>query len=94
MPCARKESAEAVLACSDSASAAVIWGRSISARSGSPKADCTVIGPKASAAASGVYTATKTAAAVASAEYFQQWIEAMIGWIVMARLSSLLFFFI
>ena len=39
IPCARNMSGEAVLARSESASAGVICGRSISARSGSPSAD-------------------------------------------------------
>ena len=93
MPWARKISAAAVLACSESASAAVICGRSISARSGSPKADCTVMGPKASAAALGAYKPTDRAAAVASAEYFQRCMDAINGEGLKARESSLFLFF-
>ena len=52
MPWARKTSGAAVVARSESASAGVICGRSISARRGSPRADCTVMRPSASADAS------------------------------------------
>ena len=84
MPCARKVSAGAVLTFSDSASAGVMLGKSISARKGSPSADCTVTEPKASAKALGMYSATDASTAAASAEYFQLCMEAidLKGWVL------------
>ena len=63
---------EAVLARSDSASAGVICGRSISARSGSPSADCTVMVPNVRALATGEYRPAHAMSADASAQYLQR----------------------
>ena len=59
-------------ACRASSSAAVAWGTSISARNGSPSADCTAMRPRASADASVGVSAAETKAAAARAESFQR----------------------
>ena len=72
MPWERNTSGDAAVARRVSASAAVIWGTSISARKGSPSADCTVIRPKAKADASPACRPTQSTAAAAKAENFQR----------------------
>ena len=64
-PCAWKTSGLAMVTFSESASVALTWGKAISARKGSPSADCTVTRPSASALALEAYSPIDRAAAAA-----------------------------
>ena len=72
MPWALNTSGLAMRACRASSSAAVAWGTSISARSGSPSADCTAMRPRVRAEASVGVSAAEAKAAAARAESFQR----------------------